>query len=1022
MNLSRFCVDRPVFTVVINFLVILLGLVGLQSLPVRQLPRVESPVISVTTVYLGAAPALVEQQVTTPLEEQLGGIDGLRFMTSASTTGSSKITLTFDLSIDLNDAADEVRARVDRAVNLLPDAADTPLIAKSDPDAQPFLYIGFTSERMNSVAITDYLKRFLVNGFRAIDGVGRVAVFGGRDYEMNIAVDPEELAAQGITATDLVAALTARNVTVPAGGIETDVRRYGLRTDFALRTVEEFNDLVLKSDGLNLVRLRDIGSAELGGTEEQSLMRVNRAPAVGLGLIRSATANPLDVARDARAMIDRIAPTLPPGMKAEVVFDGSVFIEKSIEEVYNTLGEAFVLVLLVVILFLGSLRSAFVPLIAIPISIIGVLAVMAAFGYSLNTLTLLALVMAIGLVVDDGIVVVENIQRHVEDGLPPKDAAKTGMREITFVVIATTITLAAVFVPVGVMPGVVGQFFKEFAFTLAGAVVVSGFVALTLSPMLSARVLRKGGKGRFERIVDTALGRLSAGYRRALDISLKARLAVVVLGLAVAAGGYAVFTQIKTELVPLEDRGYLLIVSQGPTDANLAYTDKYAARIEDIVATKTPALEAQIALPGMPSMNQSLGLVTLKPWDQRPEVSVQAVQRALWPELAGLPGVQAFPIVPASFGSGATQQPVSVAVQTTQDYTQLNDLMSSLRVKAAALPQLRNVRVDLRLDSLAFQIRVDRETTAALGITEAEIGTALGALFGGSKAGSFQHNGKDFDVRIRLDASRRSGPHDVDQIYLTGQNGDMIPLAAVVSVENQTVPASLAHHNQLRSATLSASLADGVSLGDGLKALTDILQKELPAGTSYAFTGQSLEFQESQGGTAQVFGLALLVVFLVLAAQFESVRDPFVILLTVPLAVTGALGGLLLTGHTSNVYSMIGIITLIGLITKQGILICEFANQLQERGLERTEAVARAAELRLRPILMTTAAMVFGILPLAVASGPGAVSRQSIGVSVIGGLVVGTLLTLFVVPAVYSLIARKVTPAAAPEAEASPTT
>lgn len=1022
MSLSRFCVDRPVFTIVINLLIILFGIVGLQSLSVRQLPRVESPVVSVTTIYPGAAPSLIEQQVTTPLEEELGGIDGLRFMTSASTTSTSTITLTFGLDSDTNVAADDVRARVGRAVGVLPDDAETPLVAKSDPDAQPFLYLSFTNELMTSLEITDYLKRFVVNRFRAIDGVASVSVLGGRDYEMSITVDPDELASLRLTPAELVGLIESRNVTASAGEVETNARRYGLRTDTALSTAEEFNNIALSSEGNTLTRVRDIGQARLSGTTETSRMRVNREAAVGLGLIRTATANPLDVAREARALAKQISATLPQGMKAQVVFDGTVFIEKSIDEVYVTLGIAFVLVLLTIFLFLGSLRSAFVPMIAIPISIIGVLAVMAVLGYSLNTLTLLALVMAIGLVVDDAIVVVENVHRHVEEGLPPKVAAKKGMDEIVFVIIATTVSLAAVFAPVGLMPGIVGQFFKEFAFTLAGAVVVSGFVALTLSPMLCARVLKKGSKSRFEKAVDSVLGRLTARYRHFLDISLRARPVMIALGLAVAAGAVGLFTQLKSELVPIEDRGYMLIVAQGPTDANLAYSDKYAKRIEDLVAANAPALEAQLAMPGLPSINQSLGLVILKPWDQRPDVDVQDVQRTMWPHLAGLPGVQAFPIIPAAFGSGATQQPVSVAIKTTQDYASLNELMVRLRGDAAKLPELRNVRVDLRLDSLAFNIQVDRDETAALGITEADIGIAIGTLFGGSNAGRFEHNGKEFYVRTRLADSRRAGPSDIDQIYVKSTGGGMIPLDAVVTVVPETVAASLAHRDQLRSATLSANLAEGVSLGEALTALTKTLDAVTSPDTSYALTGQSLEFQESQGGTAQVFGLALLVIFLVLAAQFESFRDPFVILLTVPLAVAGALAALLLTGHTSNVYSMIGIITLVGLITKHGILICDFANKLQEEGMSKTDAVAKSAESRLRPILMTSGSMILGILPLAIASGPGAVSRQSIGVTVIGGLVVGTLLTLFVIPSVYSYLARtkEAVPPSEPEAVTGP--
>ena len=1008
MNLSSFCVDRPVFTIVLNILIVLAGIVALQNLPLRQLPRVESPVVSVTTTYPGAAPALVEQQLTTPLEEQLGGIDGLRFMTSSSTSGSSVITLTFKLGKDTGATLNNVRALVSKAEGTLPDDANTPVVAKFDPDAQPFMYLAVTSDRMDSLAITDYLKRFALNSFRNVNGIATIQLLGSRDYEMSIAVDPEELAERNLTVADIESAVVARNITLPAGEINTKARRYSLRTNTALRTAKEFNHLVVDAGPDYLIRLNDVAKAEFSGTQQINTMRVNGKASVGLGLIRTATANPIDVTNDIRALIDKLKSTLPAGMKMEIVFDGTIFIEKSIDEVYWTLGEAFVLVLITIVLFLGSLRSSLVPLVAIPISIIGVLAIMSALGYSLNTLTLLALVVAVGLVVDDAIVVVENVHRHLEKGLPPIEATKKGMNEITFVVVSTTITLAAVFIPVGIMPGITGQFFKEFAFTLAGAVVISGFVALTLSPMMSSRVLKAESGGAFGRFVDSFLGKVSRKYRSILNLTLIVRPLMVVLAIAVAAGAYFINTQLKPELVPLEDQGNLVVFAQGPTNANFDYSNKYTKKIEAIIAKHAPALESRLALAGRPALNKSIVLAVLKPWKERPNISVQDVQRALWGPLAALPGVQAFPIIPASFGSGASSQPVAIAIKTVKDYGNLNAIMSRLQAKASKLPELLSVRSDLRLDSLAFNINVDRDQAAILGTTEAEIGATLGSLFGGSTPGKFEHNGKEFDVRIRLDASRRSSPQDIDQIYMHGRGDAMIPLSAVASVTPETVPASLAHYDQLRSATLSASLAPGVSLGQGLAALEKVLAQELSSETSYSLTGQSLDFMESQSSATFVFGLALVVVFLVLAAQFESFRDPFVVLLTVPLAVAGALGALLLSGHTSNVYSMIGIITLVGLITKHGIMICAFANQLQEQdGLDKREAVLQAAEMRLRPILMTSGAMILGVLPLALASGPGAMGRQAIGVSVVGGLAVGTLLTLFVIPSVYSYLARE---------------
>jgi multidrug efflux pump len=1011
MSLPSLCIRRPVFTVVLNLLVILAGLAGLQTLPIRELPAVSTPVISVTTDYAGAEASLVETQVTTPLEEQLGGIEGLRFMTSTSSAGRSQISLTFTLDTDQEAAANEVRSRVDKAVGALPDDAERPTIAKTDPDATPILYITFDSDLMVQTAITEYLNRFLVNSFRAIDGVGQVMLFGGRDYQMSVRLRPEDLAAHGLTVTDVATALESRNVDIPAGSITVGPNRYALRTATTLDNAEAFKALVVAGSGANLVRLGDLGEVTLGGTDESNAISVMGQPSVGLGIVRTATANPLDVAKDTRALLAALQPTLPQGLNAQVVFDSTVFIERSIDEVKSTIVEAFVLVLAIIVVFLASLRTSLIPLVTIPVSIIGVLALMAVLGYSINTLTLLAIVMAIGLVVDDAIVVVENIHRHVERGLPPMEAAHRGMKEVTFAVVAMTLTLAAVFAPLGLMSGTVGQFFREFAFTLAGAVLVSGFVALTLSPMMCARLLKGGPPNAFARRVDRVLGRLSDGYAALLRRTLTVRPLVVVLALAVGGLGAWLYVNLKSEMVPTEDQGYLLVIQLTPTNSSLDTTKALAERVAAATRQATPGLDREITIAGMPQTNRAMMLLTLKPWEDRPDLPVQAVQGAVHAAISRIPGVIAIPILPVSFGSDGGGQPVSLAIRTLADYDSLNELMGRLVTKANALPQLTAARSDLKLDSLRFSIAVDRDRAAALGITEAEMGAALSALFGGQKAGTFQKGGREYDVQVRLTDDHRSGPKDVDQVHLRAASGAMVPLDAVVTLSEDVAPASLAHYDQSRSATLSASLAPGVALGDALKALTAAIEDDLPAGTTFAYSGQSLDYVESQGGTTQVFALAVLVIFLVLAAQFESFRSPLAIMLTVPLAIAGALLALTLTGHTSNVYSMIGMITLVGLITKHGILICEFANQLRDEGKDKKDAVVAAARERLRPILMTTGAMVLGLLPLAFASGPGAVGRQAIGWSVIGGLLVGTALTLFVVPTMYSYLAGRRAPA-----------
>ncbi len=1013
MSLPSLCIRRPVFTIVLNVLVVLAGLAGIQSLSIRQLPRVDTPVLSVTTTYGGAEASLVETQVTTILEEQLGAVDGLKFMTSTTTDGVSRISMTFDLDNDIDAAANDVRAAIDQVADQLPDEADPPVTRKSDADAEPIVYIALSSDTMTDVAITDYLNRFLLNSFRAIDGVAQVTTFGDRDYEMRVALHPDRLTAQRMSVSEVQRGILEHNVDAPAGTIDVGPNEYALRTATALSEAVGFENLILRSDGLTHMRLEDVADVTLSGTDRTTAMRVNGKDSVGFGIVRAPTANPIDVAKAVRAQLDTVRRTLPAGLTAAIVFDSTVFIERSIEEVFQTIGEAFVLVLLIIVIFLGSLRSSVVPLVAIPVSIIGVLAFMAVLGFSINTLTLLALVMAIGLVVDDAIVVVENVHRHIEDGLPAPEAAHKGMAEVTFAVIATTISLAAVFAPVGMMPGTVGAFFKEFAFTLAGAVLISGLVALTLSPMMCARLLKPGQPNAFQRRVDAVLGGLTRVYGKALRAALKVRVVVVVLAFGVAAAAAWLYAGLRSELVPTEDQGYLLVVQATPTNSNLDHTLAITDEMTAVLKDAAPGLDSLMTVAGTPTKDRALGIVILQPWEDRPDVTVLDVQRAIHGPLSAIPGAMSFPIIPATFGSGASSQPVSLAIRTVGDYDQLGELMEVLQAKARALPELTGVQSDLQLDSLRFTVSVDREKAAVLGLTEADVGAGLSALFGGQKAGTFLLNGKKFDVRLRLEDSHRTGPQDIDSVFLRstikGTDGEpmMVSLDSIVTIGQVVAPAALGHYDQLRSATLSATPADGVALGTALDALVAAIEPELPANATFAYTGQSQEYVESRGGTAQVFGMAILVIFLVLAAQFESFRDPFAIMLTVPLAIAGALLTLTLAGQTNNIYAMIGMITLVGLITKHGILICEFANQLQDKGLDRMDAVTRAAEERLRPILMTTGAMILGLLPLAIATGPGAVSRQAIGLSVIGGLAGGTLLTLFVVPTMYSLIASR---------------
>ncbi len=632
---------------------------------------------------------------------------------------------------------------------------------------------------------------------------------------------------------------------------------------------------------------------------------------------------------------------------------------------------------------------------------------MALLGFSINTITLLALVMAIGLVVDDAIVVVENIHGKMKPGVAPKQAAREGMAEITVPVIAMTLTLAAVFAPVGIMPGTVGEFFKGFAFTLAAAVGISGFVALTLSPMMCAQVLRGGKPNRFQHLVEGTMQKLADGYEVLVRLAIKARYVMVLVGLGIAGSAWFLYKDLPQELVPTEDQGYLIVFYQGPQGASLEASAAEAKKLEEIIKGSSDMIERVISVVGTPSRNGGILMVSLKPWDQRPNFSAKDLQGVLWPKLSSLPSVFAFPIIPQVFGAGATGQPVQIVVRTSSGYEDLYTLMSKLVAKAAESKAVTAPRSDLHFDTLTFAISLHKDLVAQLGIDETQIAAATGALFGGHKAGRFEYNGRQFDVLVEAENDLRTEPDDVKNVYVKSENGNMVPLASVVTVRSEVGAASLAHYDQLRSATLEAGLAPGVTLGDGLNKVLAELRPMLPASTQLAFSGQSFEFFQAQSGVALVFGLAIVVIFLVLAAQFESFRDPVIIMVTVPLAIVGALVTLIAVGSSNNIYSMIGIIMLVGLISKHGILICEFANRLQEvENKSKADAAAEAAKQRLRPIIMTASTMVLGVVPLAIATGPGAVLRQSIGWSVIGGLIFGTVLTLFVLPPLYAILAK----------------
>ncbi len=1008
MTLSEISIRRPVFATVLSLAVMLIGLMAYSRLTVREYPKIDEPVVTVETTYRGASAEIMESQVTQPLEDSLAGIEGIDVMTSVNRAEKSQITVRFRLERDPDSAASDVRDRVGRVRTQLPVEIDEPVIAKVEADAQPIIYLAFSSDRHSPLEVTDYADRFVKDRLQNLPGVADVRIFGERRYAMRIWLDWLRLAAYGLTPQDVEAALRRQNVEVPSGRIESRTREFTVLSETDLRTPEEFNALIVRDAGGYLVRLGDVGKAELAARDDRVIARYNGRAAVALGVIKQSTANPLDVSKAVEAELPRIVAALPEGMEVNNGYDSSVFIARSIDNVFRTIGEAIALVVLVIFFFLRSFRATLIPLVTIPVSLIGVFSVMLLFGFSINTLTLLALVLAVGLVVDDAIVMLENIARYVEQGEDPFLAALKGSREIAFAVIAMTITLAAVYAPVAFQTGRTGRLFAEFALTLAGAVVVSGFVALTLTPMMSSLLLKHDPRpGPLNRWGAAALEALNRGYRRALDFSLTVRPAIVVMMLCVAGFAVLLFKTIPSELAPTEDRGTIVGIGIAPEGSTKEFTDTYAKRMEEVYRT-TPNVEKFFMVVGFPTVSNIVSFVRLTDWDERrtPAEKQQAVVAGMGPKLfGGIPGILAFPVNPPSLGQSPIDKPVQFVIQTSQPYAELQKANDQLLAAARRNPLLLNLDSDLKLNKPELRVRVDREKAADLGVEIDTIGRTLETMLGGRQVTRFKRSGKQYDVIVKIGDADRTRPDDLAQIHVRSKGGEMVPLSNLVSIVETVAPRELNHFNKLRSATITATLAPGITLGEAL-AFLQAEAANLPAGIVTDLAGQSREFRTSTGGIYVTFLLALAFIYLVLSAQFESFVDPFIIMLTVPLSMTGALLALKLTGGTLNVYSQIGLVTLVGLITKHGILIVEFANQLRERGLSKLEAVTEAAVLRLRPILMTTGAMVLGSIPLALATGAGAESRQQIGWVIVGGLLVGTLFTLFVVPTAYTLLSR----------------
>ena len=1006
MQLSELSIKRPVFGTVLSLIIVLLGLVAYDRLTIREYPEIDEPTVSVTTTYRGASQDIMETQVTTIIEDSLAGIEGIKTLVSISREGSSEITVTFKLGKDPDDAAAEVRDRVGRVRGDLPDGIEEPVVAKVEANADPIIWIAFSSERHTPAQMTDYVDRFIIDQFKRIDGVSDAIIFAERRYAMRIWLDSLRMAGHDVTTQDVEAALRAQNQEIPGGRVESRQREFTVRNDSDLRTVTQFNDMIIRAEGDYLVRVRDIGRASLGVEEDRQVARFMGTEAVAIGVVRQSVANPLEISQDVRELLPQIQQRLPDGMRIDLAYDSSVFIEASIDNVYETLFEATILVLLTILFFLRSLRSVMVPLVTIPVSLIGTFFMMWMMGFSINTLTLLAMVLAIGLVVDDAIVMLENIYRHVENGMHPIKAALVGAKEIQFAVIATTVALVAVFVPVGFMEGRTGRLFSEFALTLAGAVVISSFVALTLSPMMCSRFLRRESEpGALGRVIGRFLAWLERIYGQSLRWSLANRWAVVLVAVFVLGGNIVVFRQLPSELAPIEDRGVIFGILIGPEGATIDFTDAYMRQLEEVYE-EVPEMRQFFVATGYQIASEGFSVLLTKSWEER-ERSTLEIAGSIFPQMSGISGTLAFPVAPPSLGASPIERPVNFVIMDSRSYQEMEVSLQAFLAEVAKNPNLLSVDTDLKINTPQLMIRMNRDRIAALGLDVATVGQTIETMLGGREVTRFKQNGEQYDVIVQAEEEGRISPEHLMRFFVrTPEGSDPVPLSALVRAEELVTPRDLNHFNRSRAVTVTANLAPGYSLGEALAFLEETAAKTLPQTATIGYDGQSLEFIESGASLYLTFLLALAFIYLALAAQFESFLDPAIIMFTVPLSMIGALLALQFTGNSLNVYSQIGLVTLVGLITKNGILITEFANQLQEAGRAKAEAIFEASVQRLRPILMTAFSMVLGTLPLAVATGAGAESRHQIGWVIVGGLLLGTFFSLYVVPVAYAFVAR----------------
>jgi len=1014
MKLSELSVRRPVFAAVLSMFLVLIGLASAMNLAVREYPDIDPPIVSIDTTYRGASAEVIETRVTQVIEDQVAGLEGISKLTSTSRDERSSVTIEFSLNRNVDEAANDVRDRVGRVASSLPVEADPPQIAKSDSDTQPVMWLTFTSDRHSTLELTDLAERVLVDRFSVVEGVARVRLGGARRFAMRIWLDREAMAARGVTSEDITAALRRENVELPAGRLESTQREFTLRTRTGLTRPEDFAALVIQrnNDG-NFVRLADVAEVRVGAEDERSVARANQEPAISLGIEQQSKANTVEVSKGIRAAMVDVMPSLPEGVEIGINFDRADFIRASMLEVVKALGFALSLVLLVIYLFLGNVRATLVPAVTIPICVIATFSVMALFGYSINVLILLGLVLAIGLVVDDAIVVLENIWRRVEEGEPPLLAAVNGSREIGFAVVATTLVLVSVFLPISFIQGNVGRLFREFGVAVAAAVSISSVVALTLIPMLSSKLFKANEqRGWLTTRIEDGFKRLGNVYRRVLGGIVPRPWPVLAVALLVTVAAVGLFRALPTEYAPREDRGIFFTLITAPPGASLEYTEAYARRMEALLMRYVDSGEARRVLLRVPGswgggggVDSARAVVLLEDWARR-ERSAGEIADEVRTELANFPGVQARVITPAGLGVRGADRPVQMVLGGAE-YAQLAAWRDDLIAAAEGISGLRGLDSDYEERQPQMRVVVDRNRAAELGVSLENVGRTLETMLGSRAVTTFIDRGREYNVILQGQAEGRATPSDLSNIYVrSAASGRLVPLSNLVSIAERAGPAELRRFDRLRAITVSAGLDPGTSLGEALDEFEALARTILPPEIRIGWDGESREFKDSGGSLYVTFVMALIVVFLVLAAQFESFRHPLVIMFTVPLAITGALLGLWAYGGSINVYSQIGLIMLVGLAAKNGVLIVEFANQLRDRGLEFDQAVIEAAAIRLRPVLMTSACTAIGALPLLLATGAGSESRQAVGIVVVYGMTLTTFLTLFVVPAAYSVIAR----------------